>query len=263
MREALCAAFCNDLTITEVPAGHAVSTTFLRDDGDAVGFFVIRDHSFPGRVRLEDDGSTVPFLEAAGVDFSTSARSEAFAELTAAHGVEFDEDEMLLRSGPLTLEELPRAAMRFVSMMIRMGDFLLLTKEKVASTFKEDALRALRERLGDKAVITEDAPVSPYLADNRPDALIRAPDRRPVAVFLGTSPQRVYEAILLHLQALYEAKEDVAVVALMETDGIINRDLRRRASNRLTALPTFRGDEMAAIDRIEREAVGLGLRTVH
>ena len=130
-------------------------------------------------------------------------------------------------------------------------------------TFKEDAARMIRERIGDRAIVSEGRPVSAALSDNLPDLVIQATGRRPVAVFFGTSAQRVYEAILLQMQALYEADEDVAVVALLETDSVINRDLRRRAANRLTALPSFRGDEIEAIHRIEREAVGAASRTVH
>jgi hypothetical protein len=154
--------------------------------------------------------------------------------------------------------------MRFVSLMLRMNDFLLLTREKVASTFKEDAARLLRERVGDRAEIYEGNPVSASLQDTVPDMVLRAPMRRPVALFFGTSEKRVYEAILLQMQALYEAKEDIAVVALLESDSVINRDLRRRASNRLEALPSYRGDELEAIHRIEREVLGAAARsTVH
>ena len=262
MKEALCQAFCGDLTLTEVPVGFAVSTAFTRDDGDAISFYLVRDKARAGMFRIEDDGTTVAALEASGVDFTTAGRAQAFDALIEGHGVEFDEDEMLLHTKPLREAELPAAAMQFVSMMLRMGDFLLLTKEKVASTFKEDAIARIREQLNGRAIVTESAPVSLSLADTPPDVLIRAEGRRPVAVFLGTSPQRIYEALMLQMQALYEAQEDVAVVALLESDGVINRDLRRRASNRLTALPTYRGDEAASIDRIEREAIG-GARTLH
>ena len=264
MKEALCKAFCGDLTLTDVPVGYAVNTTFRRDDGDSVGFFIVRDDKRPGVFRIEDDGTTISSLEAAGVEFSTDARSEAFATLLETHQVEFDEDEMVLHTVPMRENELPAAAMRFVSLMLRMSDFLLLTRDKVASTFKEDAARLIRERLGDKAVISEGEAVSPSLQDTIPDMVLRAPQRRPVAVFFGTSEKRVYEAILLQMQALYEANEDIAVVALLESDGVLNRDLRRRASNRLEALPTFRGDEVEAIHRVTREALGGDRRsTVH
>ena len=263
MKEALCLAFCGDLKLTDVPVGYAVTTTFRRDDGDSVAFYLVRDKTRPGIYRIEDDGTTISFLEASGVDFSTDTRSEAFEALLESHGVEFDEDEMLLHTDSVAENELPKVAMRFLSFMLRINDFLLLTKDKVASTFKEDAANRILERLEGKAVVEQDKPVSPLLSDTVPDMVIRASGRTPVAVFFGTSAQRVNDAIFLQMQSLYEVKEAVQVVALLEREQVIGHDLRRRAANRLAALPIYRDDETTAITRIEREAMGSTLGTVH
>lgn len=67
----------------------------------------------------------------------------------------------------------------------------------------------------------------------------------------------------MQMQALYEAREDVAVIALLESDRIITREVLRKASNRLEALPNFRGDEVEAVHRITREALGTGAATLH
>ena len=75
MKEELCTAFCNDITVTDVPVGLAVSTAFRRDDGDKVSFYVVSDNG--GKVHIEDDGATIPYLEEAGVDFETETRSRA------------------------------------------------------------------------------------------------------------------------------------------------------------------------------------------
>lgn len=263
MKEALCQAFCGDLKLTDVPAGFAVTTTFRRDDGDSVAFYLVRDATRPGIYRIEDDGTTIPFLEASGVDFSTETRSDALDSLLDSHGVEFDEDEMLLHTLSMPEAHLPKAAMRFLSFMLRINDFLLLTKDKVASTFKEDAAAKILERMEGKAIVEQDKPVSPAMSDTLPDMVIRAPERPPVAVFFGTSAQRVNDAIFLQMQALYEAHEQVQVIALLERENVIGHDLRRRASNRLTAVPIYRGDEPTSINRIEREALGSTLGTEH
>ncbi|WP_067105347.1 DUF1828 domain-containing protein [Sphingopyxis granuli] len=263
MKEALCQAFCGDLKLTDVPVGYAVTTTFRRDDGDSVAFYIVRDKSRPGNYRIEDDGATVPFLEASGVEFSTETRADAFASLLDSHGVQFDEDEMLLHTESMREADLPKAAMRFLSFMLRINDFLLLTRDRVASTFKEDAAARILERLEGRAEVDQDVAVSPILSDTIPDMVIRAPDRSPVAVFFGSSPQRVNDAIFLQMQALYEAHEDVRVVALLERENVINHELRRRATNRLAALPYYRGDEPSAITRIELEALGFGQATRH
>lgn len=256
MKEALCQAFCGDLKLTDVPVGYAVTTTFRRDDGDSVAFYIVRDKTREGYFRIEDDGTTIPFLEGAGVDFGTDTRSEALSALLDGHGVDFDEDEMLLHTPTMREEDLPKSAMRFLSFMLRINDFLLLTKDRVTSTFKEDAAAQIIEKMDGRATVEQDVPVSHLLSDTVPDMVIRAPSRVPVAVFFGSSPQRVNDAIFLQMQALYEIHEDVQVIALLERENVIGHDLRRRAANRLAALPIYRGDEPTAIARIEREALG-------
>jgi len=263
LKDALCQAFCGDLRLTEVPVGYAVTTTFRGDDGDSVAFYIVRDQSREGFYRIEDDGTTIPFLEAGGVEFTTETRSEAFETLLAGHQVEFDQGEMLLHTDWMREEALPKTAMRFLSFMLRINDFLLLTRDKVASTFKEDAAKRLLERLEGKAEIEQDKAVSDDLSDTLPDMVIRGPNRTPVAVFFGSSAQRVNDAIFLQMQALYEVRQPLHVVALLEHESIINRELRRRAANRLAAVPIFREDEPASINRIEREALGDALGTVH
>jgi hypothetical protein len=83
-----------------------------------------------------------------------------------------------------------------------------------------------------------------------------APGRAPVGVFLGTSSARVLEAILVHIRALHETREACSIIPLLERGQSITAAVRRQASNRLTAMPEFRGDEVAAIQRIALEAIG-------
>jgi hypothetical protein len=58
------------------------------------------------------------------------------------------------------------------------------------------------------------------------------------------------------MAALYEAKEPLSVIALIEAENTLSRDMHRRARNRLTAVTSWEGDQIAAIQRIEREAIG-------
>lgn len=255
MKSDLCKAFCDDITVTEVPAGFAVSTAFRRDDGDRVSFYVIEEGS--SRLRLEDDGATIQQLEAAGVDFETDTRRRGLEALLTAIDGYFDHEEGVIKTRPFHEEELARKALDFVAVMIRMNDFLLLTQEKVASTFKEDAAARIRAVVGSKARIRENESVSEKLAEVRPDMVIESDTRPPVAIFFGNRVGRVNDAIFLHFAALVEAKQSVSVIALLEDDHSVPNDLRRRASNRLTTVPVFRDDEDAAIARIAREALGI------
>lgn len=254
MKADLCKAFCGDLIVREVPDGLAVSTTFRRDDGDAVGFYVVPTGA--GLFRIEDDGTTVPFLVESGVDFTTETRRRALATLLQEYDAIYDEDAATIRTESVTMDDLPRAAMSFVALMLRMGDFQLLSQDKVASTFREDAARRVREALDGRAMIRENEPVSRDLSEIVPDMVIEAQGRPPVALFFGVSPSRIYEAIMLHMTASYEAHCDVSVVALLESESVVSQELRRRAANRLAAVPVYRHDEAAAVTRIAQEAVG-------
>ncbi|MGN6467985.1 MAG: DUF1828 domain-containing protein [Rhizobiaceae bacterium] len=254
MKAELCQAFCNDISVTEVPAGLAVSTAFKRDDGDRVSFYVV--NGARDQVHLEDDGATIQLLEAAGVDFETDTRRRALESLLTSVDAYFDADDGAIKTRAFEAGELPHRALDFVGVMIRMNDFLLLTQEKVMSTFKEDAAERIRAAIRDRATVRENEAVNSRLTEVTPDMIIEAPSRPPVAVFFGNGPTRVSDAIFLQMAAQYEARIDLSVVALLEDDNSISSDLRRRASNRLTTVPVFRQDEEAAIARIEREALG-------
>jgi len=262
MKEELCRAFCNEIVVREVPVGLAVSTAFRKSDGDSVIFYVVNHPTAKNLARLEDDGQTIPYLEAAGVDFETQTRAKALEAILEESGALFDSDEGLIHTEYRPLDDVPREAFRFVALLLRLQDFLLLTQEHIESTFREDASKAIRERVGDKATILESVVVSKTLGEVTPDLVIRAPGRIPVAVFFGQSAPRVYDAIILQMAALYEAKEALAVVALLEAENSISKEMRQRAANRLAAVPIWRGDEVASVLQIERQIVGIAA-TIH
>ena len=256
MREALCKAFCDEIRVKEVPVGLAISTSFRRADGDAIGFYAVRNVGEPGLVHLEDDGTTIPYLQAAGVDFETQTREKAFAAILEEYGASYDDNEAVIRTPEMPEPEVARAAIGFAALLLRLSDFLLLSQEHVASAFREDAIKRIREAVGDRAAIREDDLVDEHLSEVRPDLVIRATGRAPVAVFLAPSAQRLNDAIFLQMAALYEAHRTVSVVALLEADGSVSAKLRQRASNRLSAVPIYRNDEDQAVQRIVREVVG-------
>jgi hypothetical protein len=260
MKEAICKAFCDEIRIREVPIGLAISTSFRRADGDALAFYAIRNASEPGLVHLEDDGTTIPYLVAAGVDFETQTREKAFAEILEEYGAQYDPDEAVIRTPEMPEPDVARAAIGFAALLLRLCDFLLLSQEHIASAFREDAIKRIREAVGDRATVQEDELVDQHLSEVRPDLIIRAANRDPVAVFLAQSSQRVNDAIFLQMAALYEAHRTISVVALLEADSSISAKLRQRAANRLSAVPIYRNDEDQAVQRIVREAVGVGAR---
>ena len=68
MIKELCDAFCDALTVRRVPCGLAVTTPFVSQDADPIGFYIVESAAERGKFRLEDDGTQVPLLEASGID---------------------------------------------------------------------------------------------------------------------------------------------------------------------------------------------------
>lgn len=254
MKERLCDAFCNDLVVSEVPAGLAVSTVFASADGDRIGFYIVKIAN--GVYRIEDDGVTLPYLEASGVDFRSGTRGEAMDELLSEYGVKIDAATQEFYLSGVQEEQLPAAALKFTAFSLRVRDFMLMTEFRVATTFREDASKLLRQVVGERAVLEENAPLAPSLADFPADFVLRAPNRKPVGVYLGMSDQRVLEALFTHMRVRHETHEAVSIVALIEKGRSLSAKVRQQAMNRLDAVTEFRGDEIAAVERIALEAIG-------
>ena len=261
MKQELCKAFCDGLEVRDVPAGLAVGTAFRGLGGDLIGFYVTRDPRTG--FRIEDDGSTVAMLEASGFDLDNQTRANALHEMLAEYGVDYDEQGKELHTPLMGEKDVPRAAMKFVAMLLRVPDLLLLAPERVESTFRADASTRIRSALMGRAKIGENAPIAPRLSEFRADLVLEAAGRPPVAVFFSQSEQRVYEAIVCQLAALYEAKFNLSVIALLERENTISRRLQVRASNRLAAVAGYIGDEDAAVMRIVREVLGSAPEMVH
>lgn len=252
MREQLCKAFCDEITVRELPSGLAVSTAFAFPDGDRIGFYVRRGER--GLYELQDSGLVYPTLEASGLDLRNKSRADALASLQDEYGVVLNLDEREFRLAEVEEEDLPASAMRFVSFLLRVGDLLLLAEDRVASTFRHDVERMLREQIGDGAIIRERAPISPRLADFPPDFLIEGSSEKPVALFLGTSDARVLEAVIVQMRAEHEEHIPVSILALLERERAITAAVRQQATNRLAGVFHFRGDEAQVITRVAREA---------
>lgn len=247
IENAISSAFCGAVKISPIPNGFAVGTTFLKSDGDGVGFYLM--HSGTGW-RIEDDGATVPVIEASGISLATGARERAFRTLLAEYNVEYDEDEAELRTASLSESDIPVAAMKFTALLLRMQDFSLLHPELVLSTFREDALRAIEETFISTAEISYDAPISETLALYPADVVLRSGKSAPLAVYLATSDKRVLEAVVARIMARHETHEDCRIMALVENHKSLTNMGLERAMNGLDGVAMFRNAKTAAMGRI-------------
>jgi hypothetical protein len=254
IKDQLCQAFCDAITVKRVPAGFAVGTAYDGPFGDNLGFYVVGPDA-SGAFSVQDDGLYVPTLESHGVDFSNKVRHDAFASLLGQYGTEFDDDTGELKVRSVPADRIAETAMRFVALLLRMQDFLLVSVEKTASAFREDALKKIRTLTGDRAKVFEEFVVSDTLKEISADVGIVAPDRKPVALFWGISDAKIMEALLLQAWAKQNSVE-CYVTALLEKSSSVTAKMRQRADNHLDAVPVYDGEEDAACARIVRQALG-------
>jgi hypothetical protein len=251
----LCQAFCHDLEVVPVPCGFAVGTAFLKSDGDHIEFYIVGPDD-SGLYRVQDDGATVPYLQACGADLGIETREEAFQGILAEYDVSYDTSTFEITSEPLPKEAVAKAGLKLIAALLRLQDLVLLTRERAETTWVEEAKRDLVRIVSGKAEIEYDAPISSLLPDYPADMVLRAHNRDPVAVFFGTGDTKVYEALLLQAGARYEAKVACSVVVVLEKDGSVTKKARLLADNRFTAVPRFRGAEPDAIARVVEVVTG-------
>lgn len=264
VKKQICSAFCNGLSVREIANGLAISTIYDNGNGEPLGFYALGPDE-RGQFRLMDDGNTIPYLEAAGASLDSDTRFAAFSEIINQYGVTYHDIDRQIYLDDVTPDALPAQSLQFVALLMRIQDLLLMTRDRVENAFRDDVLEKLRDRFDGRASIKENQPISKSLGDVTPDMVIQAPSRQPVAVFIGTTSQKVTDAVLLHTLAMYRWKVPVRVVAVLESGNSLPRKFMQRAANYLDASPSFSGEETAALDRVEREVFGRDviMRQVH
>lgn len=254
LKKEICRAFCDGVQVSPFKGGIAISTPYANYLGDKIGMYVLGPEDGP--FRIIDNALTVPFLEAEGATLDTASRKEAFNLLLSTYGADFDEEMEELFIDGVSKENLPRAILDFSALLLRMNDMLMLTRERVDNTFREDVREALRTELSGRAHFVEDEPVSDDLADVIPDMVFFPENRDPVALFLASNESKLWQAIHLRMAANYEAHKPLSVVAMLESDTVGNARIRTQADNRLDAVPRYKGANKDAVNRVVTEVLG-------
>lgn len=254
LQKALCAAFCTAIRVEPVPSGYAVSSAFTDRSGDRLSFYLVEDAD---GYRLEDDGEYLPRLVAIGVDIEGGTRGKLLSAILQNAGADWDRETFEIRTGNFDEADTPGRVVDFLSGLIRARDLELITRDVVRSTFREDAMAAIRERFSDVADIKENQPtIDKDLEEFPPDAVIQPKKGKPAAVYFVTNNEHLSEALLLQIEAEKLQKiDDFSVIALLEEypSTLISRRKFQRAQNRGLVMPIFRGDENEALNFIGRQ----------
>ena len=256
LRESLCAAFCGDLTVVEVSAGLAVSAMYEGSDGDRLGCLV--EQTGKGW-RLSDDGAFLGDLEAYGIDINRGGRAEFLARVLRPIGGQIDPRTcQVTREFDGSLQ--PREILDFLSVLSRVHDVAFWTRERVRSTFKEDATLAIRAAVSNLATIEENTVIDETMREFPADLVIRPKQPSAVdsvtAVYFVQSIDALQEPLVLRQELRVRGRRDIRVAALIEDqDFNITGQKATRAINRIDAISVFRNDEREAAFKMARTAL--------
>jgi hypothetical protein len=254
LKERICAAFCAEIDVREIPNGFAIGTSHENSAGDRIGVYAIQGDD--GAYRIMDTALSVALIESEGATLENSSRRAAFFDLITEYGIEYDQDygELFIRN--VSIDEIPNRILKFSYALLRLKDLIWLSVERTRDTFREDVRKAFRDALGGRADIREDEPVNDQLSEVVPDMVFAAAGHVPVALFIATNESKLWQAMHLQVLAEYETKTPLSVIALLKSEGDLPKKIVTKADNRLDAIPRYEDEPRAAIQRVVREVTG-------
>lgn len=252
--EQLCNTFCSSIYVNPVPCGFAVCTMFMDTYGDPIEFYVVETGD---GFRFEDNGEYLSRLIAMGIPINKGQRGEVLDSILEQGGAFWDRDTYEIQSKSFDRSQLGERITGFLSALIRVRDLELLTQDAVRSTFRDDAISALKEQYGESAEFIENEPVDARFEDFTVDLVIRPSAKSATvgAVYFVTTSEKLNEALLLQMDAKIKHYSEFKVIALIEDSKLklISKKKFQRAQNRSLAMPIYRGDEEGAIQRVADE----------
>lgn len=250
-KKSICQYYCERISVNPVPCGYAVSTAFLDNSRDPIGFYIVETEN---GYYLEDDGEYLTHLLASGIDVDKGQRNEFLRNILARADAHYEVDSYEIRTSEFAPESISQKAFDFVSALLRVRDLEMWTREAIRSTFKEDALRAMEERFAETANIDQNAAVNRRFSDYPADAVLRPSKnaQRDTAVYFVTNNDKLNEALLLNTERQLVKDNTFSIVAMFEDPEMrgISRKRFQRAQNRGLSMPFFRNDEDAALNLI-------------
>lgn len=258
LKEALCRAFCDDIAIREVEAGLVISARYSDEIGDPIECFV--EQSSAGQWIMSDDGQFIPDLIGKGIDVTTKSRSEFLQRAMKVSGAYYDPDDYTIRIEAQDQFPPPSQIIDFLTTLLRARDISFWNKERIRSTFKEDAFAAIASRLTSYRVTQnsfipgiealQDFPADIVVTDNVPRV------GKAVAIFLVQDVAAMNEALTLWFAASAEEHE-VPVLALVEDAHKLNMNGPKvqRALNRIDAVAIWDENHDAAAAKIAKTTI--------
>lgn len=231
--------------------GFAIRSPYRWITGEPLIYYARKDGD---KLRFEDDGSTLFDLETAGVDMTSSTRLATLSELCSNYGVQFDQADVRFSSPWVDSTRAGHAALNFLEFMVRVQDLAFTTRERTASTFRDDIVAALNMRNnGSLTVETNKAPL-PSLSYYTVDIVVTNPATgRAAAVFPATSEQKALEAILFSKEIELRGVSEVAPFLVLDQAHTtkVHRNTQAKAMNsNLLQMAAWDGGVGEVVDKV-------------
>lgn len=230
--EQLCNAFCSSIFVNKVPCGFAVCTMFMDTYGDPIEFYVVKSGD---GFRFEDSGEYLSRLIAMGIPIDKGQRSEVLDSILRQGGAFLNRKTYEIQSESFGENQLSEKITGFLSALIRVRDLELFTQEVVRSTFRDDAISALKNLYGESAKFVENKPVDASFIDYTVDLIIHPNAKSAVigAVYFVTTSEKLHEALLLQMASKIRNCLEFETIALVERSKlkIIGKKNLQRAQN--------------------------------
>ncbi len=247
----ICKAFCEGLSVREIPLGYAIKTPFSWLHGEPL---VVFGEKSDGKVRMRDAGDTLALLEDAAGDLTTETKMDAMRQLAADHGIAFDEENSLFMSEWTEEENLGSAAIRFMSFLNRIQDLTFLSRERVSNAFRDELTDVLRERFEGRFHVGVREALSKEHKEYTADIIIRTAQVQ-AAIYAATSEVNALEALLAG--QVFGREYEIKTVPIAVFEDLFNNKISSRTKRRVMNSARLRTADWAGgrdevIDKIEQ-----------
>lgn len=230
VQKKICAAFCEGLSVREVPLGYAIRTPFTWLHGEPL---IVFGEKFDGLIRMRDAGDTLALLEDVAGDLSSGTKMDALRQIASEHGVTFDEENTLFVSEWAEEGQLGDAAIRFMSFLNRVQDMSLLSRDKVTNAFRDELTEAIKEHFsGQQYEVGVRDSISEDHKEYTADVIIRTAQKQ-AAIYAAVSEVNVLEALLT--EQVFGRDQEVKTVPFVVYEDFLQSKIsaktRRRAMN--------------------------------
>lgn len=118
----------------------AISTPFIGIFNDTLEIYARKKGD---KIVLSDNGEILNNLELVGVKLRKGKRKEIADRILMNYGITLKDTELIVEA---TERDFPQKKHNFISAMIELNDFYMLSKSKIVSLFKEDVRTFLEEK---------------------------------------------------------------------------------------------------------------------